>query len=117
MLPFWFAGGVVGSSAFVGPFVSSKLSIGQYAWSQKNKYLGAKYKSTTGATEDLSGAVTEVVAVVNGVPRYELRLCSQKDGIITFGQSLSGTELEYLAEEINRHLNSIRESPETLSLP
>lgn len=110
MLPFWAAGGFVAKSAVVDPFVATSLSIGQYAWSLKTSYAGKSVKEKDGPTEGIRGAVTEMYAVVNGVPQYTLKLYGEK-GVIGFGTGLPEAELQYLADEINDHLRNMRDMP------
>lgn len=112
MLPFWAAGATVAKKAVVDPFVSSRLTIGEYAWSLKSIYggdRGINLKDQEGATEELCGARPEMVAIVNDVPQYELRLYGEKGRTsITAGAQLSEEELQYLADEINDHLRELR---------
>lgn len=107
LLPFWAAGGLVAKNAVVDPFVSGSLTIGEYAWSVENKYVGRKLNSKEGPTEQLRGAAAEVVAVVNSIPQAEIKLYTES-GITAFGLGLSIEELEYLAGEINDHLSNFR---------
>ena len=108
MIPFWAAGALVAKHAVVDPFVSSKLTIGQYAWSLKSIYGGAKgikLNEQEGASEELRGARPELVAVVNDVPQYELKLYGTKGAISLYmGSQVSQEELQYLADEINGYL-------------
>jgi len=113
MVPFWLAGGMVAKMAVVDPFVSSKLSIGDYLWTLEKNYFrrigNLTSKKQDGPTEAFKGASVEVGMVVNNVPRYELRLFF--DGsTISFGNGLSFDELEYLAETINEHCTKIAET-------
>ena len=112
MVPFWYAGGKVAKMAVVDPFISSKLSIGDYLWTLEKNYFQKRGKLTSktkdGPTEIIQGASVEVGMVVNNVPRYELRLYLD-DGTISFGNGLSYDELEYLAEVINDRLDNVDE--------
>ncbi|KAL1530159.1 hypothetical protein AB1Y20_001075 [Prymnesium parvum] len=111
MLPFWAAGGLVAKSAVLDPFVSSQLSIGQFAWSLRTLAYGdAVLSQREGATDELRGAQAELVAYVNEIPQYELRLYSE-GGMCSFGSTLSVDELEFLADEINQHLEGLRRLP------
>ena len=49
LLPFWMAGGMVAKQAVVDPFVSNKLSIGQYAWSVESKYANQGIQKKDGS--------------------------------------------------------------------
>jgi len=121
LLPFWAAGGLVGNQAVVQPYLSSVVSIGKYAWSVENQLFGKTLKKYDGATRTLSGATTEVTVVVNDVPQQAVRLYgSSEKGMVSFGQNLSPEEQQYLADEINRHLEQLRpeeddEEPSSLS--
>mmetsp|Transcript_11554 Transcript_11554/g.13982 ORF Transcript_11554/g.13982 Transcript_11554/m.13982 type:complete len:315 (+) Transcript_11554:107-1051(+) len=115
MLPFWAAGGLVAKTAVVDPFIAGKLTIGQYAWELESTYIaGATIKKKEGPTEQLKGCTVELVAVVNGVPQYELRLFSSTKGGISFGIGLPEEELDYLAEEINHFLANLPEDIEPM---
>mmetsp|Transcript_28746 Transcript_28746/g.40328 ORF Transcript_28746/g.40328 Transcript_28746/m.40328 type:complete len:311 (+) Transcript_28746:249-1181(+) len=110
MLPFWAAGGLVAKTAVVDPFLSGKLTIGQYAWSLESNYIaGTTVKKKEGPTEQLQGCNVELVAIVNGVPQHELRLFSTKKGGISLGIGLPKEELDYLADEINEFLSNLPE--------
>lgn len=109
MLPFWAAGAMVAKQAVVDPFVTSKLSIGQYAWSLKSVIGGGehgiKWKEHDGATADLRMVYPEVVAYVNNDPQYELKLLyGQKVIHVPIGRNVSEDELQYLVATINGHL-------------
>ena len=105
-LPFWMVGGMVAKAAVVDPFISGKLTIGQFAWSLRGDYIGvAPIKEKHGPTDELRGANTEVVAIVNGIPQSELQLYGDM-GVISFGLGLPSDELEYLVGEINDVLRS-----------
>eukprot|EP00985_Skeletonema_marinoi_P003436 scaffold1483_cov145-Skeletonema_marinoi.AAC.1 len=114
MAPFWLAGGMVAKMAVVDPFVSTKLTIGDYLWALEKNYFRRRGKLTSkkqdGPTETLRGASVEVGMVVNNVPRYELRLYFDGN-TVSFGKGLSVDELEYLAETINEHCTMIGEIP------
>jgi hypothetical protein len=135
MIPFWAAGGMVAKQAVVDPYLSFRLSVGQYAWSLRRTYAGkaATVKSVEGATDTLRGAVVEVGVVVNEVPQYELRLytssssssssASSSSGddpangdVTTLGLGLALEELDYLAKEINSHLEKVKNFPENVQL-
>lgn len=115
MVPFWLAGGMVAKMAVVDPFVSSKLTIGDYLWTLEKNYFrrmgNLTSKKQDGPTETLRGASVDVGMVVNNVPRYELRLFFDGNTIISFGNGLSFDELEYLAGIINEHRTKIGETP------
>jgi hypothetical protein len=111
MLPFWAAGGMVAKNAVFDPFVSGSLTVGEFYWSVANKYGGKQINQKEGATEQLRGAKAEVVAVVNDVPKAEIKLYTDS-GITAFGLGLSIEELEYLSGEINHHLSELRASKE-----
>ena len=113
MLPFWAAGGMVAKNAVFDPFVSGSLTVGKFAWSVENKYAKKRISSKEGPTEQLRGATAEIVAVVNGVPQAEIKLYTDS-GITAFGLGLSIEELEYIAGEINDHLQTIREPPQDI---
>ena len=114
MVPFWLAGGMIAKTAVVDPFVSSKLTIGDYLWTLEKNYFQSRGKLTSktedGPTETFRGASVEVGMLVNNVPRYELRLFFDGD-TVSFGKGLSYDELEYLAEKINEHCADIGEIP------
>ena len=115
MVPFWLAGGMVAKMAVVDPFVSSKLTIGDYLWTLEKSYFRRIGKLTSkkqdGPTETLKVASVEVVMLVNNVPRYVLRLFFDDGKTISFGNGLSFDELEHLAETINEHCTKIGETP------
>ncbi|KAL3907615.1 MAG: hypothetical protein SGPRY_010110 [Prymnesium sp.] len=109
MLPFWAAGGLVAKTAVLDPFVSSELTIGRYAWSLRTMaYGGVVLKMQEGSTTELRGAQAEVAAYVNGVPQLELRLYSEA-GMSSIGVALTLEEVEYLASEINEHLEMLED--------
>ena len=114
MVPFWFAGGMIAKTAVVDPFVSSKLTIGDYLWTLEKNYFQSRGKLTSktedGPTETFRGASVEVGMLVNNVPRYELRLFFDGN-TISFGKGLDYDELEYLALTINEHCAKIGEVP------
>lgn len=113
MSPFWLAGGVVAKMAVYDPFVSSKLVIGEYAWSLEKSIFRkrtANFASNKeeGATQFLKGASVNLAIVVNNVPKYELLLyyADGDDGFgktASFGRGLDFEELEYLTSIINEH--------------
>jgi hypothetical protein len=109
MLPFWAAGAMVAKQGFVDPFVTSKLSIGEYAWSLKTVIGGGehgiKWNEQDGATAELRMVYPEVVAYVNNEPQYELKLLyGQKVIHLPIGKNVSADELQYLVATINGHL-------------
>ena len=110
MAPFWLAGGVIAKTAIVDPFVSSKLTIGDFLWIIEKTYFRRIGKLTSktkeGSTESLKGSSVEVGLVVNKVPRYELRLFFDGE-TLSFGSGLSYDELEYLSKTINEHCAEI----------
>lgn len=110
MAPFWLAGGVIAKTAIVDPFVSSKLTIGDFLWTIEKTYFRRIGKLTSktkeGSTESLKGSSVEVGLVVNNVPRYELRLFFDGE-TLSFGSGLSYDELEYLSKTINEHCAEI----------
>lgn len=110
MAPFWLAGGVIAKTAIVDPFVSSKLTIGDFLWTIEKTYFRRIGKLTSktkeGSTETLKGSSVEVGLVVNNVPRYELRLFFDGE-TLSFGSGLSYDELEYLSKTINEHCAEI----------
>lgn len=113
MLPFWAAGGLVAKNAVFDPFVSGELSVGKFYWSVSNNYGGKQINQKEGPTEQLRGAKSEIVAVVNDVPQAEIKLYTDK-GITAFGLGLSIEELEYLSGEINCHLSELRAKTDDL---
>jgi hypothetical protein len=100
MLPFWAAGALVAKLAVVDPFVTSKLTIGQYAWSLKSIYGGQNgitLNEKEGATDDLRLARPELIAVVNGMPQYDIKLCdSTGPTSLPMGTQVSEEELDIL---------------------
>ena len=107
LLPFWAAGGMVAKQAVVDPFVSNKLSIGQYAWSVESLYANNKIQKQEGSTEDLQGAKVEVPVVVNNVPQYQLSLYDLRKGVVSLGMGLPPEELEKVANDINEYLEAL----------
>jgi len=118
MLPFWAAGALVAKNGVVDPFISSKLSLGEYAWSIEKQFGGGrKSKGPTlqkrdGATDDLQGARVDVSAIVNDVPQFQLCLYSKTDGVMTIGLGLPEEELEEVAKEINNYLDGLQQQAE-----
>lgn len=109
MAPFWLAGGVIAKTAIVDPFVSSKLTIGDFLWTIEKTYYRRIGKLTTtkeGSTDSMKGSSVEVGLVVNNVPRYELRLFFDGE-TLSFGSGLSYDELECLSKTINEHCAEI----------
>lgn len=111
LLPFWAAGGMVAKQAVVDPFVSNKLSIGQYAWCVESLYANNKIQKKEGATADLQGAKVEVPVVVNNVPQHQLCLYDSRKGVTGLGQGLPSEELEKVAKEINEYLAGSTDQP------
>lgn len=109
MLPFWAAGGMVAKNAVFDPFVSGRLTVGEFYWSVENKYAGRRITQKEGPTEKLRGAKAEVVAIVNEKAQAEIKLFTDS-GITAFGLGLNINELKYLAGEINSHLQRLRTS-------
>ena len=126
MLPFWAAGGMVAKQAVVDPFVSNKLTLGEYAWSVEKQYGGggtntrSRMSGTTiqkqeGSTEDLQGARVEISVVVNDVPQYHLCLYSKKE-VIHLGLGLPEEELEKVPNEVNEYLEGLSSNENGSSL-
>jgi hypothetical protein len=115
LVPFWAAGSMVAKNAIVDPYLAFQLSIGEYAWSLQRTYLGktAFRKPVEGSTDQLQGAVVEVGILVNDVPQYELRLYtkSSRTGFTSLALGLAKAELDALAEEINRYLETVHDLP------
>lgn len=117
MVPFWAAGGMVAKQAVVDPFVSSKLTLGEYAWSIEKQYGGSGSSGSSkngptietkeGSTENLQGARVEVSAIVNDVPQFQLCLYSNKQGVVNLGLGLPEEELEKVAMEVNEYLEGL----------
>ena len=117
MIPFWAAGGMVAKQAVLDPFVSSKLTLGEYAWSVEKQYGGSSGSSGSksgptmqtkeGSTEDLQGARVEISAIVNDVPQFQLCLYSNKQGVVNLGLGLPEEELEKVAMEVNEYLEDL----------
>lgn len=118
LLPFWAAGGMVAKQGFVDPFVSSKLTVGQYAWSVESRLTKAQIQKKEGATEDLQGAKLECPLVVNNVPQYQVSLYDRTNGVIALGQGLPEEELQKVVDEINEYLDGLEsEDSEKEALP
>ena len=126
MLPFWAAGGLVAKQAVVDPYLSFQLSVGEYAWSLERTYLEQKSVLTKqvaeGPTQQLQGATVECSIIVNDVPQYEIRLYSKRVSSgqaepVSIGLGLPMEELEYLADEINKHIETIKSFPDESQLP
>lgn len=107
MLPFWLAGGVVAKQTVVDPAKATSLSIGEFAWEIKQQAVGLPLSSESGPTEELDGASVEVAAYVNGMPSYQLRLFSGTQAW-SVGDGLPAAELEWVAAEVNAHLETLR---------
>ena len=111
--------------AVVDPFVTSKLTIGQYAWSLQTIYGGGSaaggfsLNDKDGATEDLRAAEPALTGVVNGAPQYEIRLSTRRGEMLSLpmgAQAVSEEELVSLADEINSYIREMQDlSPELLS--
>ncbi len=111
MLPFWAAGGLVAKQTLLDPATSTDLSIGEFAWELRQQLAGQTLSSEGGDTGELGSASVEVAAYVNGVPNYVLRLeggSRAGGGVASLGSGLPVAELEYLADEINAHLATLR---------
>ena len=52
--------------------------------------------------------MTRCCRYVNGVPTYVLRLGAGPSGTYTVGSGLPAAELEWLADEVNSHLATLR---------
>lgn len=107
LLPFWAAGGMVAKQGFVDPFVSSTLTVGQYAWSVEGRLTKAQIQKKEGATEDLQGAKLECPLVVNNVPQYQVSLYDSKMGVTALGQGLPEEELQKVVDEVNEYLDDL----------
>ena len=107
MLPFWLAGGVVAKQTVVDPACATSLSIGEFAWELRQRAVGLPLSSAAGASDELEGCSVEVAAYVNGVPQHVLRLFSGTRAW-SIGDGLSEVELEYVAAEVNAHLDTLR---------
>lgn len=117
MVPFWLAGGTVAKQAVLDPTKATALSIGEYAWELRQTTLGTRVtlSSADGPAEELDGAAVEVAAYVNGVPTHVLRLVSGAQ-VYDVGVGLRVDELEWMAGEINGHLESMRTRGESARL-
>ena len=107
MLPFWLAGGLVAKQSVFDPARTTTLSIGEFAWDLQQKVAGALVRAEGGATEELDGASVEVAAYVNGVPTHVVRLAAGAEAW-SVGDGLPLPELEWVAAEINEHLDVLR---------
>lgn len=118
MLPFWAAGALVAKHTVVDPFVTSKLTIGQYAWSLKSFYGGENgitLNETEGATDDLRAARPELIAVVDGMPQYDIKLYGSTGATsLPIGIQVSEEELDYIADQINDHIQKLHDMPDPL---
>ena len=108
MLPFWLAGGVVAKQTLYDPAKSTALSIGQFAWELTQSVGPATVKTEGGPTEELDGAQVEVAAYVNGVPVYVLRLVGSGGESWDVGGGSAEAELEWIAAEVNAHVDALR---------
>ena len=109
MAPFWLAGGLVAKQAVYDPAKASSLSIGDFAWEVKQSIAGRlELSSDGGPTEELDGASVDVASYVNGVPVLVCRLVAGADEW-SVGSGLPEVELEWIAQEVNAHLESLRE--------
>ena len=109
--------------AVVDPFVTSKLTIGQYAWSLQTIYGGGNsggfsLNDKDGATEDLKAAEPALTGVVNGSPQYEIQLSTRRGEILSLpmgAQPVSEEELVSLSDKINSYIREMQNlSPELL---
>ena len=107
MLPFWLAGGVVAKQTVVDPVKATSLSIGVFAWELQQTAVGLPLKSFSGASDELDGCRVEVAAYVNGVPQHVLRLFAGTQAW-SIGDGLTVVELEYIAAEVNAHLDTLK---------
>jgi len=111
LLPFWLAGGLVAKTAFVDPFVNTRLSIGEFGWSLQSSFRNSnKSRESSGSTDQLKGAeLVDLTKIVEGKPRYnyELKLYA-RNGAMGIVNSIDPAELEYLAYVINTHMEKIR---------
>ena len=122
MVPFWLAGAMVAKQAVVDPFVSSKLTIGQYAYSLQTIYgggnAGISLNDKEGSTEDLRTAEPALVAIVNEVPQYEIRLYTSKGETLSIPMvQASEQELACLANEINSFVREMQDLPSEILPP
>ena len=110
MLPFWLAGGLVVKQTVLDPARATSLSIGDFAWSLGQSVAGQSVSSADGPTEELECAAVEVSAYVNGVPTHVLRLVANGatgPAVYSVGEGLSVAELEWIADEVNAHLQTL----------
>jgi len=112
LLPFFVAGGLVAKSAFVEPFTSERLSIGDYGWSLERSRYGKEVKVWSGATWDLREAVVVDRSTVTPESvryRYELQLLCSKAKSLSIGSVFnSPEEPTKLAHAINKQLKRVR---------
>ena len=108
MLPFWLAGGAVAKQTLLDPAKATTLSIGEFAWALKQTALGSRVtlSAADGASGELDYADVDVAAYVNGAPTFALRLVAGTEAY-TVGVGLSEGELEWIAAEVNAHLQAL----------
>jgi hypothetical protein len=118
MLPFWAVGALIAKETLVDPFVTSKLTLGQYAWSFKSIYGGRNgitLNEKAGATDDLRSAGYERIDVVDGMPwlQYVIKLYGSVGATsLPMGTQVSVEEVKYLVDEINDHLRELQDMPD-----
>ena len=118
MLPFWAAGALVAKHVLVDPFVTSKLMIGQHKWSLKSVFGGENgitLNEIEGATDDLRGAWPELIAIVDGMPQYDIKLYGLTGATsLPIGIQVSEEELHYIVDQINDHIQKLHDMHEML---
>lgn len=114
LLPFYVAGGLVAKRAFVEPFTSTTVSIGEFGWSLERSTYGKAFRQERcGATRDLQGAtVVDKSAVVEGEMRYryelQLLLTNESRPITIESSFKNPDEPTRLATTINQQLQQVR---------
>jgi hypothetical protein len=118
MLPFWAAGALVAKHVLVDPFVTSKLMIEQHKWSLKSVFGGENgitLNEIEGATNDLRGAWLELIAIVDGMPQYDIKLYGLTGATcLPIGIQVSEEELHYIVDQINDHIQKLHDMHEML---
>jgi hypothetical protein len=108
MLPFWIAGGAVVKQTIWDPAKATTVSIGKFAWDLRQTVAGRLEVSLEGgSTEELDGATVEITGYVNDAPTHAMRLAAGADAWL-IGSGLPVAELEWLAQEVNAHLEGLR---------